>query len=85
MAKLVLHALNHEPGAPVLFLPQVRGASLPVKVVGIKVGEDGVSLTVDPLDAAERGTLVERVKEPYKPQVASGGRQDLPGQGQELR
>ena len=85
MAKLMLHALNHEPGAPVLFLPQIRGASLPVKVAGVKVAGDAVSLTVEPLDPAERAALVQRVKEPLHHEVASGGGQDLPNRGQELR
>jgi len=73
MAKLALHALNHEPSAPVLFLPQVSGPSLPVKLVGVKVAGDALTLTVEPLTPTERGELVQRVKQPYHPLAIAKG------------
>jgi uncharacterized protein YpmS len=63
MARLFMHVLNHTAADPVLFLPLVeRHANVPVRVNGMKVEEHTVTMMVRPLNAKERGALLERVR-----------------------
>jgi uncharacterized protein YpmS len=63
MARLFIHALDHTPADPVLFLPLVeRRANVPVRVCAVRVEDHNVTMTVLPLDAKERAALLQRIK-----------------------
>jgi uncharacterized protein YpmS len=66
LGKLALEAANHEPGEPVVFFPLMsdRLISVPVKLVGIAIDKNALTLTVVPMNAGERGELLGRIKQP---------------------
>ncbi len=63
MAALLLHVLADEPAYPVLFLPLVDRGAVAVKLSAVKVENRALTLTVEPLSAAERAALLERIKQ----------------------
>lgn len=65
MGEMLLNVLNDRPTDPVLFLPysiQQNHRSLPVKLTGVQVADKMLTLTVEPMNAVERQTLVERIR-----------------------
>jgi hypothetical protein len=70
MAKLFLHVLADRPGESVLFVPLVKKGSVPVRLTDVKIADKSLFLTVKPLNAAERVTLLERIREPYDRETA---------------
>ncbi len=66
ISKLALHAVNHEPGDPVIFFPLMSHGlvSVPVKLTGIAIDKETMSLTVVPMNGVERGELLDRIKQP---------------------
>jgi hypothetical protein len=67
MGKLFLNVLANEPGEPVLFLPLAeRDRSLPVKLTDVTIKDKSLTLTVMPLNRAERADLLKRIKEPVE-------------------
>jgi hypothetical protein len=73
MAKLFLHVLRGEAAEPVLFLPVRNERSIPVRLTDVAVDDKTLTLTVKPLNAAERVALLERIRERFddKKQAAS--------------
>ena len=72
MAKLFLNVLANEPGEPVLFLPLAeKNRSLPVKLTNVEVKDKNLTLTVMPLNRAERAALLERIREPFEEKEAT--------------
>jgi uncharacterized protein YpmS len=66
LGKLALHTANHEPGDPVVFFPLMSHGliSVPVKLTGIQIDKDLLSLTVVPMNGVERSQLLDRIKQP---------------------
>jgi hypothetical protein len=66
VAKLAMLSADHQPGEPVVFFPLVSQGLIyvPVKLKGIAIDKSGLTLTVVPMNAAERGRLLERIKQP---------------------
>ncbi|HEY1922239.1 MAG TPA: hypothetical protein VGG44_05695 [Tepidisphaeraceae bacterium] len=66
---LLLSAMNNHPCDPVLLIPfdisNLR-RGMPAKLTAIKVIEGQITLTVEPMPAADRNALVERLKKPYE-------------------
>lgn len=63
MGQLFLHVLASEPGEPVVFLPVGQSRSVPVRLTNVSLDNQTLSLTVKPLNAAERATLLERIRD----------------------
>jgi hypothetical protein len=72
MAKLFLHVLADEPGEPVLFLPVGDKRAVPVRLTDVRIADKTLSLTVKPLNAKERGALIERIRDQDENQAALG-------------
>jgi hypothetical protein len=64
MGKLFLHVLAEEPAEPVIFLPVGQSRSVPVRLTDVSIDDQTqtLSLTVKPLNAAERASLLERIR-----------------------
>jgi hypothetical protein len=65
MADLLIDALQDRPAPPVLFLPysmQSRPKSLPVKVTDMRIEDRTLTMTVQPLDSADRTKLLEQIR-----------------------
>jgi hypothetical protein len=62
MAKLFLHVLSDEPAEPVVFLPVGPSRSVPVRLTDVSIEDQTLSLTVKPLNASERASLLERIR-----------------------
>jgi hypothetical protein len=69
LCQTLLHTLNDEPAAPVIFLPQFsRGNKVPFKVTDVSIVENTISFTVIPMTAAERTNLIDEVTQPVQQQ-----------------
>jgi hypothetical protein len=67
MGKLFLHALDREPGAPILFLPVPgKEGSMPVQLTDVQVRDKALSMTIKLLDRAERQALLSDIRRPYE-------------------
>jgi hypothetical protein len=68
--RLLLSAMNNQPCDPVLLIPfdmsNLR-RGMPAKLTAIKVVEGQITLTVEPILAADRKALIDRLKQPYNP------------------
>jgi hypothetical protein len=66
--RLLLSAMNNQPCDPVLLIPfdmsNLR-RGMPAKLTAIKVVEGEITLTVEPISADERKSLIDRLKQPY--------------------
>jgi hypothetical protein len=72
MGKLFLNVLAHEPAEPVIFLPVGQSRSVPVWLTDVSIREKTLSLTVKPLNASERVSLLERIREDVDRRVVMG-------------
>jgi hypothetical protein len=70
MDKLFLHVLAEEPADPVIFLPVGQSRSVPVRLTNVSIDDQTLSLTVKPMNAAERASLLERIRERPDQQTA---------------
>lgn len=84
--RLLLHSVNDQPAEPVLFLP--HGASpkegFPVKLTQVAIKGKVFTMTVVPMNAAERKELIGRLRSAYPTDkqavvVAGEGRAEKPG------
>jgi hypothetical protein len=67
MSKLLLRVLNRQPDEAVLFLTANQGSQVPVKLTGVTIDGKSIATTVELMNAAERATLLERLKAPEPP------------------
>ena len=70
MGELLIDTLEDRPAPPVLFLPysmQSRPRSLPVKVTDLRIQDRTLTMTVEPLNAHERKTLLDELRSPREP------------------
>jgi hypothetical protein len=66
MGELVLCALSDEPAPPVLFVPysmNSRPKSLPVKLTALKIADQRLWLTVQPIDASQGRQLLSTIRD----------------------
>lgn len=70
MAKLFLNVLADEPAEPVLFLPVRNERSVPVRLTDVDIEDKSLTLTVKPLNAAERVSLLQRIRERFDKETA---------------
>jgi hypothetical protein len=63
-SKLLFDVLNRRPREPVLFLPFKEHAAVPVRLTAVHVTDGELSLTVEPMTATERATLLDRIRQP---------------------
>jgi hypothetical protein len=72
MGKLFLHALDREPGAPILFLPVPgKEGSMPVQLTDVRVQDRTLSLTIKLLDRSERQALLSEIRRPYEQEAVT--------------
>jgi len=67
MNELLIHSLNDEPAEPVLFLPDQFSRSprsLPVQITGISIAEKVLTISVEPMDAAQRAAFLKHLRGP---------------------
>lgn len=62
MGELLINVLDHHPGEPILFLPLLEQGSVAVRLTDVKIADRALSLTVQPLTAAERAALMDRIR-----------------------
>ena len=80
MSKLLLRVLAGEPDEAVLFLTANQGTQVPVKLTDVKIEGKSIALTVQLLDARERGALLNRIREPLEALPADRGAAPAPAQ-----
>lgn len=66
MSQLALAILDHRPADPIVFLPFDQKRNVPVKLTGVRVEEQSLTLQAVPLDAQQRQVLLKRIKEPVQ-------------------
>ena len=67
LGRLILHAANHEPAAPILFLPLVENSkSVPVKITDLGIEDDVLYLHVRRLTPAESAALDQSIHLPAR-------------------
>jgi hypothetical protein len=76
MAKLFLRVLDDQPGEPVVFLPVGNQRSVPVRLTAVDIEDKELTLTVKPLNAKERLTVLEQIRERYDNETALN---EMPG------
>jgi hypothetical protein len=66
LAKLAIHFERREPTDPVVFLPLVSKSSIsvPVRITSVQIEDGQLKMTAIPLDAQERKSLLDRVRQP---------------------
>ncbi len=63
MSTLLSDVLDERPAEPVLFLPLVDQGAVAVKLTHVKIEDHAMTLTVEPLNASDRATLLARVRQ----------------------
>jgi hypothetical protein len=74
MNKLLLAVLRNEPADPVLFVPydvKKLNRSVPVKITGVSIQNNTLSITAEQMTASERATLLERLRAPADTETAA--------------
>jgi hypothetical protein len=70
LSKMFLEILNDKPAEATIFLPTTASGLYPVQIRDVKVEDDTLTLSVEPLNAAERTELLVRLREPYGTETA---------------
>jgi hypothetical protein len=81
MGKLFLHVLANESAEPVIFLPVGQSRSVPVRLTDVAIDNQTLSLTVKPLNAAERASLLQRIREGSDKETAMSAAAASPPRG----
>lgn len=63
-SKMIAAALNERPAEAVAFVPAYGSKYVPVQFTEINVTPEGLTLTVSPMNAAQRAELLTRIKQP---------------------
>jgi uncharacterized protein YpmS len=73
MSKLLLGALNNQPSDAVLFMPIADGSrSVPLRLTGVAVKEEGITITVQAMTAAERQMVLDSIRRPVGQPAPAG-------------
>jgi hypothetical protein len=62
MGKLLSDVLTRQSSDPVMFVPLIGGKNVTVKVLGIKIEQHKLTLTVQPMTPAERNVVRQRIQ-----------------------
>jgi hypothetical protein len=75
MSRILLASFENENTDPILFLPlsPLGRGSVPVRVTKMEVNDGTMSLTIAPLNASERQTMIARIKQPLGSTAAISG------------
>ncbi len=73
MGQLLLDVLDRKPSDPVLFVQANGGRTVPVKLSGVDVEGDAVTLAVEMMTARERQAFVDRLRDKAKPTATALG------------
>lgn len=71
MGLLILRTLRHEPTEPVVFLPGVEGRKIPLRISDLQIEGRELMMTVEPMTAAERAQLLQRLRGGVQPVVSA--------------
>jgi hypothetical protein len=71
-AQLVLQMLGDLPGEPVLFIPEGEGRAVPVRIIGLEVADQAMTLTVQSMTAQQRSDLIDRLRQSDSPHEPGG-------------
>jgi hypothetical protein len=83
MGELLVNLLTNRPANPILFLPsdvRSKQKSIPVKVTNLKIHHQTLDLTVEPLNAEDRATLLDSIRKPEGVRTAAKDSANLAGQ-----
>ncbi|MDB5323738.1 MAG: hypothetical protein JWN40_5369 [Phycisphaerales bacterium] len=72
LGKLVLQLLNRQPSPAVIFVHTEKSNAVPVRLTNVTVEKGTLSITVQPMDAAERAALLEQIREPQSAAAGTG-------------
>ncbi len=64
MGSMLINIVDHEPADPIVFLPLVERGAVAVKLTEVRIENHTLTMTVEPLSAAERAELLRHIKEP---------------------
>jgi len=64
LGKLVLQLLNHQPSPAVIFVNTSNAKTVPVRLTNVTIEKGTLTITVQPMDAAERAALLEQIRAP---------------------
>lgn len=73
LSLLLLHMLNREAAAPMLFLPVPGKGSVPVKLTAAAVDKKSLALTIELPTPEERQTILKDLRAPYRPHADGKG------------
>jgi hypothetical protein len=74
LSRMLFAVAEKKPAEPVLFLPLAGdGESVPVKVADVAVETGKLTLVVEPMTAAERVALLERIRTPQSNDAQASG------------
>jgi hypothetical protein len=59
----LLDVLQNQPTEPVVFLQVLSAGTVPLRINQVDVNDHSIQLTVQPMNAAERAALLERIRE----------------------
>jgi hypothetical protein len=63
MGQLLIDVLNDQPTEPVLFVPLIDGGkTIPARLSHVKIADQSLTLTVQPMAAHERTELLRRIR-----------------------
>lgn len=63
MGKLLIDTISQQPIDPVLFIPLADNRTIPVKLLEVKIEEQAITLTFQPMTPAERDALLMRIRQ----------------------
>src|SRR5258706_2003660 len=72
LGKLVLQMLNRQPSPAVIFVHTEKSNAVPVRLTNVTAGKVALTITVQPMDAAERKALLEQIREPQSAAAGAG-------------
>ncbi|WP_428938115.1 hypothetical protein [Fontivita pretiosa] len=72
MGQVLIDVLHNRPADAVLFLPVIDHGSIPVRLIDVRIEDNSITLTADPMNAAERGRLLQSIRT-GSPLAAGGG------------
>ena len=69
LSRLVIQMLKREPGPALLFVPKKPedwSNTVPLRLTELAIEKGEVTITIQPIDAKERGALLEQIRQPIQ-------------------
>jgi len=70
LSKLILQLLHHQATPAVIFVQKDAKHTIPVRLTNVSIVKESLTITVQPMDAAERTALLEQIRQHDQPAVA---------------